>query len=54
MMAMPGDDPRLVDWSERFRESRLAREVVASFEGRAKEIWRGTFDVLRKGEPRVP
>lgn len=51
MMAMPGDDPRLVDWRERFRKSRLAREVVASFEGRAKEIWCATFDLLRKESP---
>ena len=51
MMAMPAGDPRLVDWRERFLKSPLAREVVASFEGKAQEIWRGTFDLLRKESP---
>ena len=51
MMAMPASDPRLVEWRERFRRSPLAREVVASFEGKAQEIWRGTFDLLRKESP---
>ena len=50
-MAMPAGDPRLVEWRERFRKSPLAREVVASFEGKAQEIWRGTFDLLRKESP---
>src|SRR5215831_10955470 len=51
MMAMPAGDPRLGEWRERFRKSPLAREVVASFEGKAQEIWRGTFDLLRKESP---
>src|SRR5215467_11146495 len=51
MMAMPAGDPRLVEWGERFRRLPLAREVVASFEGKAQEIWRGTFDLLRKESP---
>jgi hypothetical protein len=38
-------------WSERIRESRLAAAVVASLEGRAPEIWRRTFDLLRKESP---
>src|SRR5215467_11365664 len=51
MMAMPAGDPRLVEWGERFRRLPLAREVVASFEGKAQEIWRRTFDLLRKQSP---
>ena len=50
-MAMPAVDSRLVEWKERFRRSPLAREVVASFEGKAQEIWSGTFDLLRKESP---
>ena len=42
---------QLAEWSERFRRSALAREVVASLEGRAQEIWRRTFDLLRKESP---
>ena len=42
---------RLADWRERFRESPLAKEVIASLEGRAEEIWRGTFELLRKESP---
>jgi hypothetical protein len=38
-------------WSERIQESALAAEVVASLEGRASEIWRRTFDLLRKESP---
>src|SRR5579883_596435 len=38
-------------WSERIQDSRLATEVVASLEGRAPEIWRRTFDLLRKESP---
>ncbi|MCL4486683.1 MAG: helix-turn-helix domain-containing protein [Chloroflexi bacterium] len=38
-------------WSERIRDSPLAAEVVASLEGRAPEIWRRTFDLLRKESP---
>jgi hypothetical protein len=38
-------------WSERIKESLLAAEVVASLAGRAPEIWRRTFDLLRKESP---
>ena len=38
-------------WSERIQDSPLAAEVVASLEGRAPEIWRRTFDLLRKDSP---
>src|SRR6516225_8620344 len=51
MALMPTADLRLADWRERFRESPLASEVIASLEGRADEIWRGTFDLLRKESP---
>jgi hypothetical protein len=51
MAWMPSSDLRLADWNERFRESPLAKEVIASLEGRAEEIWRGTFDLLRKESP---
>lgn len=38
-------------WSERIRESPLATEVVASLESRASEIWRQTFELLKKESP---
>lgn len=38
-------------WSELIRTSPLAAEVVASMKGRAPEIWRRTFDLLRKESP---
>jgi hypothetical protein len=38
-------------WSARIQESALAAEAVASLEGRAQEIWRRTFDLLRKESP---
>ena len=48
---MPTADLRLADWWERFRKSPLAREMISSLEGRAQEIWRRTFDLLRKESP---
>lgn len=51
MAVMPTADLRLADWRERFRKSPLARQVIASLEGRAPEIWRRTFDLLRKESP---
>ena len=51
MAGMPVPDFRLADWRERFRRSPLARGVVTSLEGRAQEIWRRTFDLLRKESP---
>jgi sugar diacid utilization regulator len=38
-------------WSERIHESQLARDLIASLEGRAKEIWVRTFELLRKESP---
>ena len=38
-------------WSARIQESPLAAEVVASLTGRAAEIWRRTFDLLRNESP---
>ena len=51
MAVMPTAGFRLADWRERFRKSPLAREVIASLEGRAQEIWRRTLDLLRKESP---
>src|SRR5206468_4328884 len=48
---MPASDPRIMEWRERFQKAPLARDVVASLEGRAPEIWRRTFDLLRKESP---
>jgi hypothetical protein len=42
---------QVAGWSERLRQSPLARGVVAGLEGRAGEIWRRTFDLLRKESP---
>ena len=50
-MAMGSIDPRLDEWRERFQKSALAREVVTQLEGRAQEIWHGTFNLLRKESP---
>ncbi len=44
-------DPRILEWSARFQKAPLAKEVVTSLEGRAQEIWRRTFDLLRKESP---
>lgn len=38
-------------WTERFKQSPLARETVTELKGRAQEIWRGTFELLRKESP---
>jgi hypothetical protein len=38
-------------WSERIRQSPLATAILASLAGRAPEIWRRTFDLLRKESP---
>jgi PucR C-terminal helix-turn-helix domain/GGDEF-like domain len=48
---MPTADLRLADWRECFRKSPLARKVIAGLEGRAEEIWSGTFELLRKDSP---
>jgi DNA-binding CsgD family transcriptional regulator len=45
---MAAADARLTGWMERFRKVPLAREVVTGLEGRAEDIWRRTFDLLRK------
>ena len=42
---------RLRAWSNRFQRVPLAKEVVAGLDGRADEIWRGTFELLRKESP---
>jgi sugar diacid utilization regulator len=44
-------DARIREWRRRFQLSPLARDVVAQLAGRAEEIWRGTFDLLRKESP---
>jgi len=38
-------------WNERIRQSPLATAILASLAGRAPEIWRHTFDLLRKESP---
>ena len=48
---MSNADPRLVEWRAHFQKTPLAREAVISLAGRAQEIWRRTFDVLRKDSP---
>jgi len=50
-MAMASADPRLLDWSARFDNAPLARQVVTQLKGRAEDIWRGTFELLRKESP---
>jgi hypothetical protein len=47
----PAADLPIVRWRERFRGSPLARSVVTALTGRADEIWRRTFDLLRKESP---
>jgi len=44
-------DSRLEEWSARFQKTPLAKEVVTQLKGRAQEIWRATFDLLRKESP---
>ena len=48
---MAADDTQLAEWKDRFRKTPLARTVVAALEGRAPEIWRRTFDLLRRDSP---
>lgn len=50
-MAMMSNYKGHLAWSERIRDSHLASKVIASLEGRAPEIWRCTFDLLRKESP---
>jgi hypothetical protein len=42
---------RLEEWSARFQKTPLAKEAVTQLKGRAQEIWRATFDLLRKECP---
>jgi len=51
MLGMASAEPRVRAWSERFRQNPLARELVTSLADRAPEIWRRTFDLLRKESP---
>lgn len=44
-------DARIREWRRRFEKAPLARETVMQLKGRAQEIWRGTFDLLRKESP---
>ena len=48
---MPNYQAHAAAWSERIRESALATSVVTNLEGRAEDIWRRTFDLLRKESP---
>lgn len=38
-------------WNKRISSSVLATEVIAGLDDRAAEIWKGTFDLLRKQSP---
>lgn len=38
-------------WNKRIGGSVLATEVIAGLDHRAAEIWKGTFDLLRKESP---
>jgi len=51
MLTMSGMDALVADWSEKLQQSPLAAGVVASLEDRAQEIWRRTFELLRKESP---
>ena len=42
---------RIREWSARFRKAPLAASVVAGLRHRAGEIWRRTFDLLRRESP---
>ncbi len=42
---------RVRAWSERFRETPLARRVVTGLEDRSAEIWQRTVDLLRQESP---
>jgi hypothetical protein len=51
MAVMTNHSAQTIVWSERIQESSLATELVAGLEGRAPEILRRTFDLLRKESP---
>jgi hypothetical protein len=51
MAVMPVADPRLADWRERFARAPLAKTVVTGLKNRAQDIWRKTFDLLKKESP---
>jgi len=51
MPVMSEVELKIADWSERLQQSPLARATVANLEGRAEEIWKRTFDLLRKESP---
>src|SRR5436305_6969232 len=38
-------------WKKRISSSALAAEVIAGLDHRTDEIWKGTFDLLRKESP---
>ncbi|HKE22279.1 MAG TPA: helix-turn-helix domain-containing protein [Bryobacteraceae bacterium] len=48
---MPFADPKIAEWSERFRKHPLARSVVAGLRRRSAEIWQRTFELLQRESP---
>lgn len=51
MAEMAAPDPRLLEWRDCFRKAPLAKRMVTGLGGRSQEIWRRTFDLLKKDSP---
>ncbi|HEV2548332.1 MAG TPA: helix-turn-helix domain-containing protein [Stellaceae bacterium] len=47
-MQDPQSDPRVRQWSDRFRKDRLAKAVVVGLRDRADEIWHHAFHLLQR------
>src|ERR1700676_2796464 len=50
-MAMTTADAKVREWSERFRKTPLARNVVTRLHKRSAEIWKQTFELLQRENP---
>ena len=48
---MTAADTKVREWSERFRNARLAARVVAGLRKRSSQIWQQTFELLQRESP---
>jgi hypothetical protein len=48
---MTAANAKIREWSRRFRRTHLARTAVTGLQRRSAEIWRRTFDLLRRESP---
>jgi hypothetical protein len=47
-MPKPAANARIRDWCARFRKDKLASELVSGLRGQSDQIWRATFELLKR------